>query len=311
MTDRILVLGAAGRFGHAAAQAFRDAGWSVASLVRPGASARAAKGTEAIEANALDRDAMIAAARGADVVLHALNPPYTDWARLALPLAYGAIAAAEATGATLLFPGNVYNYGAAMPPVLDEATPIRPTSRKGALRVTMEQRMAEASERGMRTIILRAGDFYGTGRGSWLDLVIAKDLARGRVTYPGPLGLVHAWAYVPDLVAAMVRLASVRQRFGAFETFGFPGHAVTEQELVDAIAAAAGRPLEVKKMSWWLIRGLAPLVPISREIAEMRYLWTVPHAISGAKLAAAIGEIPTTPFRSAVAAALRELGRNA
>ena len=36
MTGRILVLGAAGRFGYAAADAFRAAGWEVTSLVRPG-----------------------------------------------------------------------------------------------------------------------------------------------------------------------------------------------------------------------------------------------------------------------------------
>src|SRR6266705_1787359 len=198
MTDRILVLGAAGRLGHAAAAAFRDAGWNVSSLVRPGATTRAPQGTAVVEADALDRAAVTAAARNADVVLHALNPPYTDWPRLALPLAYVAIATAEAAGATLMFPGNVYNYGARMPPVLDEATPMRPTSRKGALRETIEQRMREASDRGLRTIILRAGDFYGAGRGSWFDLVIARDVARGRVRYPGPLELVHAWAYVPD-----------------------------------------------------------------------------------------------------------------
>ena len=88
---RILVLGAAGRFGYVAAEAFRDAGWKVASLVRPGAAARAPKGTKVVEVDALDHAAVGDAARGADVVLHALNPPYTEWSRLALPLAYSAI----------------------------------------------------------------------------------------------------------------------------------------------------------------------------------------------------------------------------
>ncbi len=99
----------------AAAEAFRDAGWTVASLVRPGGAARAPAGTEVVEVHALDHAAVGEAARGADVVLHALNPPYTDWSRLALPLAYSAITAAETAGATLLFPGNLYNYGSPLP----------------------------------------------------------------------------------------------------------------------------------------------------------------------------------------------------
>ena len=42
MSGRILILGAAGRLGHAAAEAFRDAGWKVASLVRGVVGARGA-----------------------------------------------------------------------------------------------------------------------------------------------------------------------------------------------------------------------------------------------------------------------------
>src|SRR5215471_316361 len=133
MSARVLVLGAAGRLGHTTAQAFRDAGWTVASLVRPGNAARAPADTEVVEVHAFDHAAVGEAARGADVVLHALNPSYTDWSRLALPLAYSAITAAETAGATVLFPGNLYNYGSPLPPVIDENTPMRPSSRKGQL----------------------------------------------------------------------------------------------------------------------------------------------------------------------------------
>jgi nucleoside-diphosphate-sugar epimerase len=305
MSGRVLVLGATGRFGAAAAEAFRKAGWSVTAQVRPGSAVRAPRGTQVLEA--IDRPAVIEAARGMDIVVHALNPRYTEWHRLALPMAYSAIEAAEAAGATLMFPGNVYNYGAGMPAVIDETTPMHPTSRKGELRVMIEERMREASDRGVRTIILRAGDFFGGGRGSWLDLVIAKDLGRGRITYPGPFDVVHEWAYLPDLVAALVRLASVRERFGLFETFGFPGHAVTGRDFADAINKAVRRNLAVKPMSWWLIHTLRRIVPMSRELSEMAYLWQEPHRIAGAKLKSAIGEVPHTPLNDAVARALRDL----
>ena len=306
MKGRILVLGAAGRFGYAAAAAFRAAEWEVTSLVRPGARHRAPPATKVIETT--ERPVAVEAARGMDIVLHALNPRYTDWQRFALPHAYAAIEAAEHAGATLMFPGNLYNYGAGMPQVLDETTPMRPTSRKGRLRVEIEDRMREASERGMRTIILRAGDFFGGGRGAWLDLVIVKDIGRGVVTYPGPLDVVHEWAYLPDLVAAAVRLAAVRDRLGAFETFGFPGHAVTGRQFVGAIAKALGRGVRVKPMSWWLIHALSRIVPLPRELSEIAYLWNVPHRIAGEKLNSAIGEVPHTPLNVAAARALQGLG---
>ena len=105
MSGKILVLGAAGRLGYAAAEAFRVAGWTVTSLVRPGAAHRAPRGTKVVET--IDRLEAIAAARGVDVVLHALNPPFKAWRRMALPHAYSAIEVAETAGATLMFPGNL------------------------------------------------------------------------------------------------------------------------------------------------------------------------------------------------------------
>lgn len=306
MRGRILVLGAAGRLGFAASEAFRSAGWRVTGLVRPGAAPRAPRGIALVET--IDRKVAVEAARGMDIVLHALNPPFANWHRMALPHAYAAIEAAETAGATLLFPGSVYNYGRAMPEVLDETTPMAPTTRKGRIRTEIEQRLREASDRGMRTVILRAGDFFGSGRGSWFDLVIAKSLKAGIVTYPGPLDTLHEWAYVPDFAAAMVRLAGIRDTLGRFETFGFPGHAVSGRELVAAIAKATGRGVQVKRMSWWLIHALSPIVPLPREISELAYLWQVPHRIAGDKLTAAIGAIPHTPLEDAVARSLRELG---
>ena len=306
MKGQILVLGAAGRLGFAAAEAFRDAGWSVKGLVRPGAAWRAPRGIDLIETN--DRAVAVKEARGTDIVLHALNAPYTGWAQHALPLTYSAIEAAEQSGATLIFPGNVYNYGAGMPSVLDETTPMQPSSRKGRLRDEMELRLREASDRGVRTIILRAGDFFGRGRGSWFDLVLIKELAKNKITYPGPLDVVHEWTYLPDYIAALMRLAAIRATLGPFETFGFPGHAVTGQEFVSAIAKATGRPLKVGHINWWMMRTVGSIWKMGRELTEIGYLWQVPHRIDGAKLTAAIGNVPHTPLETAVARSLRELG---
>jgi nucleoside-diphosphate-sugar epimerase len=306
MKGRIIVLGAAGRIGRAAAAGFRDAGWQVTSLVRGTSAQGAAPGTQVVEVDARDALSVADAARGADVVLHALNPTYADWPTLVPMLAEAAIAAARAANATLVLPGNLYNYGAGMPALIDETTPMQPTSRKGALRVELEERLREA---GIRVIVLRAGDVYGGGSsGVWFDRVITRYADQGQLTYPGPLDVVHEWAYLPDLVAAMVPLVEARAGLDDFTTFGFPGHAVTGAELTRAISRALRRNMKVSGMPWWLLRALGPVVPTFRELAEMSYLWDVPHRIDGRKLEAAIGAVPRTPFETAVNAALDELG---
>src|SRR5258706_3558122 len=100
MKGRIVVLGGAGRLGRAAAEAFKSAGWQVASLVRGSSAGSAAPGTEIIEVDARDAQSVIAATRGADVVLDALNVPYADWERLAPARNHSSLAAALARRAT-------------------------------------------------------------------------------------------------------------------------------------------------------------------------------------------------------------------
>ena len=305
MSGRILVLGAAGRLGYTAAETFLQAGWQVRGLVRPNRATAVPPGVEAIEA--VTRDEAVAAGRGCDVVLNAFNPAITEWQRNAMSLAYGAVAVAEGNGATLLFPGNVWNFGRDIPPVIEESTPMNPSAYKGRLRVDMERYIKEACDRGMRAIILRAGDFFGAGRGSWFDLVVTPEIKLRRLTYPGPLDVMHAWAYLPDFAQAMVRIAERRASFGPFEAFGFGGHTVTGNQLIAAIEAAMNTKYNVKRMRWWMIKSFGLLLRVGRELAELEYLWRLPHRISGDKLRATIGQEPHTPLPEAVAATLRNL----
>jgi nucleoside-diphosphate-sugar epimerase len=208
-----------------------------------------------------------------------------------------------------MFPGNVYNFGAGMPEALSESTPQAPTARKGRIRVEVEQAMREAAQAGLRVAIVRAGDFFGgPGRGSWFDLVVVKSLAAGRVVYPGRTDRVHAWAYLPDLARAFVAVAEQRARLAPFEVLHFPGHAVTGNQFVAAIAASARRlkilspdaQVKVGDLPWPIMRLGGLLVPMWRELAELRYLWDVPHRLSGERLAALIGGLPATPLDRAM-----------
>ena len=52
----------------------------------------------------------------------------------------------------------------------------------------------------------------------------------------------------------------------------------------------------------------AGVVPMCKALAEMRYLWFRPHALSGARLLACVGELPQTPARQAMRQALVDLG---
>ncbi len=321
MPSTVLILGARGRFGLAAARAFANAGWRVLGQVRPGAVPPADPGIEWLATDLSDTAALTAAAREVAVVLHAINPPYTRWEQQALPALEQAMTLASRLKALLMLPGNVYNFGSGMPERLREDTAQRADTRKGKIRIAMEQRLFEASRDGsLRSIVIRSGDFFGQGKGSWFDLALAKDLHRGKLTYPGLWDVRTAWAYLPDLAAAFEQVArrvvTDPARLQALEVFHFKGYSLSGTDWIDAMTPLARSQgwlpqqslLKRGSMPWWLFKSMAWAVPLFRELAEMHYLWHTPHALDNGKLLALIGAEPHTPLPVAAQTALLDLG---
>lgn len=316
--ETVLILGANGRFGAAAVTAFSAAGWRVLAQVRRPPARPFPAGVSVLNGALSDTPALLASAAGAHTVVYAVNPPYTDWQKALLPLARQGMAVAEQLGAHFMLPGNIYNFGERMPAKLTPQTAPQPSNAKGRLRCDLEGEMRQRAAIGLRCTVIRAGDFYGAGAGSWLDQLIVKDLPRGKLAYPGPLTVPHAWAYLPDLARAFVAVAA-REREGLapspFECFHFAGHTLTGHELlahIEAAAVALGlRPaagFRVGSMPWGLIRTVGLVYPLWRELARMRYLWQVPHALDGTALNQAVGAPVATAPHLALHAALLALG---
>ena len=302
MTKTVLVLGANGRLGRAAVLAFAAAGWQVCAQLRRAPRAPLPAGVRLVTCDALDVPTLIAAGQGAQVIVNALNPDYTRWATLLPPITAATLALARATGATLMLPGNVYNFGNQLPPVLTETTPFAATHPKAAQRITLEAALADASADGVRSIVIRAGDFLGDA-GTWMDLAMAKGLAKrpvGRFTQMGPTDLPHAWAWLPDLAQTFVAVAERRAKLPAHAVLHFPGLTLTGAQLQQAFEATLGRPLQTRHFPWPLLRLATPFSPMLRSLFEMRYLWQRPHQLDGTRLRALLGSVPQTPLDAVV-----------
>jgi nucleoside-diphosphate-sugar epimerase len=321
MGKTALVIGATGGIGGAAAQAFLARGWRVRALTRrplaagllPGAP-KGLSGIEWLPGDAMNQADVVRAAHGVDCIVHGANPPrYTRWRELALPMLANSIEAARVSGARLIFPGNVYNFGPDAWPVVNEQSPQHPTTRKGAVRVEMEQMLQRAAQtQGVRSMVVRAGDFFGGhSPSSWFSTLMVKPGQPVKVVrFPGQAEVGHAWAYMPDLAETMVRLAEVQQGRPDFDVFHFGGHWTPRTiDMAEAIRRAVGDPhLPIKALPWWLVYAAAPFVTMLREIIEMRYLWQVPLRLDNRKLLSVLGTEPHTPLDDAVRQSLRELG---
>ena len=303
-----LVVGANGGIGGELGAALKRHGWQVRGLARkpPATGAADATGPDQwIAGDAMRAEDVRRAAEGAALIVHAVNPPgYRDWDRLVLPMLENSIAAARAVGARIVLPGTVYNYGPETFPLVDEAAPQRPLTRKGAIRARMEQALREASADGVRTLIVRAGDFFGPRPGNnWFSQGLVKPGgAIKSITYPGAPGVGHNWAYLPDLAETVAQLLEREDRLGVFETFHFGGHWDADgTAMVGAIRQVLQQPaLPVRSFPWAILTLLAPFKTLFREMREMRYLWRQPLQLDNRRLVDWLGAEPHTPLELAV-----------
>jgi nucleoside-diphosphate-sugar epimerase len=273
MTQTVLVLGATGRFGRNMANAFEAAGWAVRRFDRK-------------------TDNLDTAALGADVIVQGWHPSYEKWAKEVPGLTRRVIAAARASGVTVLIPGNMYVYGAESPAVITEDTPHNARNLLGKIRVDMEAAFASS---GVKTIVLRGGDFLDTKpSGNWFDKIIVKNLHKGVFTYPGECNIPHTWAYLPDMCRAFVMLAEKRATLPVFTTLNYEGYTLSGAQMAKILGVTA------KRMNWLPIYLVAPFWKVGRHIIEMRYLWDMPHQVDGAALRALLPEFRETPVNEAL-----------
>lgn len=286
MGGNILVLGANGRFGRNISMAFARAGWTVTPFNRA-------------------RDSLESAAQGADVIAMGWNLPYHRWAAEMPDLHAQVRAVALRHDATVLLPGNVYVFGEGSAPVLKESTSHRSCHPLGKLRIDMETAYRDA---GVRTILLRAGDFLDTeASGNWFDRMIASRVWKGRIAYPGPFDRAHAWAFLPDYARAFVQLAEQRHSLPPFSDIPFPGYTLTGQDLATALSKATGNPVQVKPFAWWPFRLLRPVMPLLNGVFEMRYLWSMPHQLDDTRFTELLPQFAPTDLTKALQAAIKPL----
>jgi nucleoside-diphosphate-sugar epimerase len=339
-----LIVGGRGGWGGAMAACMARRGWRVRAMARagrssgkpghadaqgpmPSAADTGGLGIEWVQGDALVAAEVMHAAEGAQVLVHAVNPPgYVHWRELAIPMLQHSMAAATRHGARLMMPGNVYNFGPDAGKQVAEDAPQQPLTRKGVVRAEMEAMLAQAAtQNGLKSLVLRCGDFFGgDGPSSWFNNTLVKaSKPVTSVVEPHTRGVGHSWAYLPDAVLAAtlcLELDLVEPgRLAMAERFHFQGHELADgRELLACVAEVVAqdrarrglppRAVKVRELPWRLLSALALVSPLLREVREMRYLWQQPLALDNTRLRALLGEEPHTPLPQAVRASLQGMG---
>jgi nucleoside-diphosphate-sugar epimerase len=300
-----LVLGATGGIGHWTAVKLVELGEPVRVLVRDPArfqnSWPEAKGVEVVAGDALVAEDVRRASKDVTTVFHCVNVPYPEWAAKALPMLENSISAAQAVGARVVFPGNVYVFGHAGADVVREDHPMEPHTRKGRLRLKMEQRLEELHRsQGLPFTIVRMPDFYGPFVVNQLYAQVFRNALHGRsMPWYGDLDVPSEFLFIPDGGAAMVRAGLDPSSNG--ETYHVPGAGViTPREFLALVAKTAGSRSRPRAVPGWMVALVGVFNAEAREFREMMYLKRERFILDGSKFRQKFGSLPSTPYAQGV-----------
>ena len=305
-----LVLGATGSFGGAVAAELLSRGHTVRALVRDPAKMNARFASQAnlevVEGDVQDVEVLGRAAAGCGVIVHGVNYNYDQWFPHMETATANILAAARNSGAMIVFPGSIYSLGAAEDqPFAEEARPA-PTTKKGELRLWMEDQLKAYAAEGGRVLNIRAGDYFGpTVRNGLVDPAFSAAATGKTMLVLGDMSIPHQWAYVPDLARATVDLLEKSTELAPYEVVHFAGQTARPQRaFFSELARQAASPDKIRRAPWWLLDLMGLFSPLIREVVAMRYIWDTTVLIDGPRFRELLPDFQTTPLDRAIAETL-------
>jgi nucleoside-diphosphate-sugar epimerase len=306
-TDLHVIFGT-GAIGLATLDALRRRGGTVRMVNRSG-KAQVPKDVEVVAGDAANPVFAARAAEGAAVVYQTMNPPYHQWSAQFPALQAGVLAAAEATGARLVSMENVYMYGRPAGRPLTEDRTNNAHTKKGRLRAEMAVELLDAHRAGrVEVAIGRASDYFGPRGGAQSNLgdrVFPAALAGKTSTVLGDRHQRHTYTYIPDIGEGLAVLGEHPDAPGEIWHLPNDPRTRTTQELVDIIYRQAGQPrTRIRTVPPLLLRGLAIINPVVRELLEMQYQFEEPFIVDSSKITTRLG-VTATPLEQAIAETLK------
>jgi nucleoside-diphosphate-sugar epimerase len=293
----VAVLGS-GAVGRETAKILAARG-DVARLVQRHAPAGLPEGAQFAAADALDRDSLRGACRGASALICCIGFRYdsrvweASWPRAMANM----LDVCAEQGARFVFADNLYMYGPQNQP-LTEDLPLTNYGRKPRLRAAITRQWIVAHRGGrVEAVAVRASDFYGPEVGtSVLSEYGVKRLVAGKpALVPYSPEHPHDFTYVPDFARALVALLDAPS-----DAYGQAWHSPNAPtKTLRQLLARSAELIGVAPRMTVLPRAVVALLGLFDrtiyELAEMRFQSDRPYLVDSSKFAGRFALAPT-PF---------------
>jgi nucleoside-diphosphate-sugar epimerase len=288
-----IVITGAGAIGSTIARQYADRGIAVRILTRSGSGPEHPL-VERLRVDVNDRDALLEAARDADVIHHCIHASayVADvWRRELLAAEQVVLDVAAQVGALVVFPESLYAFDTS-----DAITETSPRSTNDGKPQIRRELLAARAAAPARTVSVVASDYFGPGAGANAhagDRMLGPATSGGTVRPLGSADLPHSWTYVPDLAAAMITASTLPPQDDRI-LFAPTSAPRTQREIATDYANAAGRPEpKVRTLPSWVVRLGGRVHADTGGIAEMLYMFERPLVMDSTASEAELGLAPT------------------
>lgn len=281
---KVFLTGATGYIGNAIADALLKAHHTLIALVRSDEAARRieARGIRPHQGDLFIAESLTTAAREAEAVIHAASPNDTTSGEADRIAVKALLEALWETGKPFIYTSGIWVIGDTGGRIADESARLSPADIV-AWRPAIEAMVLQASEQGVRSIVIRPALVYGRGGG--LPAMFVQSAREQRAArYIGTGENYWSWVHVDDLAA--LYLLAMEHVSGGTVLVAAHGPATRAREVAEAVSEAAGVRGRVE--SWALEEARRALGPLADAL-------TMSQHVSGDR-AKRLGWRPSGPF---------------
>jgi nucleoside-diphosphate-sugar epimerase len=257
-------------------------------------------GYETVAADLTKAEEVLRAVEGSRVCYLVAGLPYDArvWEALWPVVMRNTLDACRTHGARLVFFDNVYMYDRDRLDGMTESTPIRPTSRKGAVRARIAQMLMDAVDAGhVEALIARSADFYGPGRQQ--QSIIGRSVLERLTCARAAQWLMsadrkHAFTFTPDAALGTAMLGNADDAYGSIWHLPTASAPLTGREWVEAAARHLDVPARLQVAGPTLLALMGMVARPVRELKEMAYQYDRDYVFLSGKFEQRFGFTPTT-----------------
>jgi len=307
------ILGSGGAIGLELAKALRTYTDDIRQVSRN--PKKVNPGDKLMAANLLNRDELRKAVEGSSVVYLTIGLPYKrkvwekEWPRLMSNL----IEACIDYKCKLVFFDNIYMYDPDYLDRMKEDTPLRPVSKKGAVRAEVHRMIMEkVSEGRLTALIARSADYYGPSitQTSMLTETIFNPLSQGKkANIMGPMDVPHSFTYTPDAGKATALLGNREDSWQQVWHLPTAGPPLSSREILQLFADEMGIEAKYRQISRRTLQMMGLFLPVMKEVLEVLYQFEKPYFFDSSKIENKYGLKPT-PYEAGIRAIIESDYKN-